>query len=85
MVVPKCHSKSLKERTDEESQKLTLLHSNELHGNFLDLPPEEIEKNGRPIEVATKAPDVLEEYFKVHESLKLDGEARLLIRNAPCD
>ena len=48
-------------------------------GEFLDLPPEEIEKNGRPIEVATKAPNILEEYFKDHEYLKLDGEPRLII------
>ena len=48
-------------------------------GEFLDLPQEEIEKNGRPIEVATKAPNLLEEYFKDHESIKLDGEQRLII------
>ncbi|MBR2845808.1 MAG: bifunctional metallophosphatase/5'-nucleotidase [Solobacterium sp.] len=52
-------------------------------GEFLDLPQEEIAKNGRPIEVASKAPNVLEEYFKDHESLKLDGEPRLIIRNTP--
>lgn len=50
-------------------------------GDFLDLPHEEIEKNGRPIEVATKAPNLLEEYFKDHESIKLDGEQRLIIHN----
>lgn len=49
-------------------------------GDFLDLPHEEIEKNGRPIEVATNAANVLEEYFKDHESLKYDGEKRLVIR-----
>lgn len=48
-------------------------------GDFLDLPSEEIEKNGRPIEVATKAPNLLEEYFKDHESIKLDDERRLII------
>ncbi len=48
-------------------------------GDFLDLPGEEIEKNGRPIEVATKAPNLLEEYFKDHESIKLDDEQRLII------
>ena len=50
-------------------------------GDFLDLPHEEIEKNGRPVEVATKAPNILEEYFKDHDSIKLDGEPRLIIRN----
>ena len=45
----------------------------------LDLTPEEIEKNGRPIEVATKAPNLLEEYFKDHKRIKYDGEPRLII------
>ena len=45
----------------------------------LDLPLEDIRKNGRPIEVATKAPNILEEYFRDHENLKLDGEPRLVI------
>ena len=49
-------------------------------GDFLDLPLEEIAKNGRPIEVATKAPNILEEYFKDHENIKLDDEPRLIIR-----
>ena len=49
-------------------------------GDFLDLPHEEIEKNGRPIEIATNAPNVLEEYFRDHESLKLVGGKRLIIR-----
>ena len=46
----------------------------------LDLTPEEIEKNGKPVEAATNAPNVLEEYFRSHESVKLDGEKRLVIR-----
>ena len=49
-------------------------------GDFLDLPHEEIEKNGRPIEVATNAPTVIEEYFRDHDHLELDGEKRLIIR-----
>ena len=49
-------------------------------GDFLDLPHDEIEKNGRPIEVATKVQNVLGEYFMDHEYLKLDGEPRLIIR-----
>lgn len=69
-----------KEVTDEDlftvvMQKYFFENSNDC----LDLPLEEIEKNGRPIEVATKAPNVLEEYFKDHESIKLDGKARLII------
>ena len=54
-----------------------------LFNNFkdcLDLTLEEIEKNGRPVEVATSAPNVLEEYFRDHEILKLDGGKRLVIR-----
>lgn len=47
--------------------------------DFLDLSHEEIAKNGRPIEVATKAPNILEEYFKDHDYIKLDGEPRLII------
>jgi hypothetical protein len=45
----------------------------------LDLTLKEIEKNGRPIEVATKAPNILEEYFKDHKKIKYDGEQRLII------
>ena len=50
-----------------------------MKSNF-DLSPEEIEKNGKAIEAATNAPNVLEEYFRSHENLKLDGEPRLIIR-----
>ncbi|MBQ9036730.1 MAG: hypothetical protein IJ115_04695 [Erysipelotrichaceae bacterium] len=38
-----------------------------------------LKMNGRPIEVATKAPNILEEYFKDHDYIKLDGEPRLII------
>ena len=48
-------------------------------GKFLDLSIEEVEKNGKPEEAATQAPNVLEEYFSRHEILKLDGEPRLII------
>lgn len=48
-------------------------------GEFLDIRPEEIEKNGKPEEAATRTPNVLQEYFSQHELLKLDGEARLII------
>ncbi len=51
-------------------------------GECIDFPQEEIAKNGRPVEAAAKAPNVLEEYFKDHEFLKLGGEARLIIRTA---
>ncbi|MBR0474943.1 MAG: hypothetical protein IJJ19_08065 [Erysipelotrichaceae bacterium] len=47
--------------------------------DFLDISHEEIAMNGRPIEVATKAPNILEEYFKDHDYIKLDGEPRLII------
>ena len=48
-------------------------------GKFLNLSIEEVEKNGKPEEAATQAPNVLEEYFTRHELLKLDGEPRLII------
>lgn len=46
---------------------------------FLDISPEDVEKNDKPEEAATHAPNVLEEYFSQHELLKLDGEPRLII------
>ena len=46
---------------------------------FLNLSAEEVEKNGAPEEIATHAPNVLQEYFTQHELLKLDGEPRLII------
>ena len=48
-------------------------------GDYLDLKAEEIEKNGKPEEAATRTPNVLQEYFSRHEPLKLDGEPRLII------
>ena len=48
--------------------------------NSFDLTLDEIEKNGKPVEIATDAPSVLEEYFNDHPKLKLDGEPRLIIR-----
>ncbi len=48
-------------------------------GTFLDIQRDEIEKNGKPLEVATKCPNVLEEYFTAHDLVKLDGEPRLII------
>ena len=47
---------------------------------FLNLPLEEIDKNGKPVEVATNSRNVLEEYFRSHKNIKLDDEARLIIR-----
>ena len=46
---------------------------------FLNLDPDEVKQNGQPIEAATHAPNVLEEYFARHELVKLDGEPRLII------
>ena len=47
--------------------------------DFLGLTAEEIEKNGKPEEAASRTPNVLEEYLSQHELLKLDGEPRLII------
>ena len=46
---------------------------------FLDISIEELEKNGKAIEVATKIMNVLEEYFTSHEHVEYDGEQRLII------
>ena len=46
----------------------------------LGLSLEEVEKNGRPGELATDLSNVLEENLTNHETLKLDGEPRLIIR-----
>ena len=48
-------------------------------GEFLNISLDEVAKNGQPLEVATKCPNVLEEYFTSHELVKLDGEPRLII------
>lgn len=49
-----------------------------MDSNF-DLSPEDVAKNGKAIEVATSATNVMEEYFSSHPKLKLDGEPRLII------
>ena len=47
--------------------------------DFLDVRPDEIENNGKPLEVATNEANVLQEYFSSHEHLEIDGEQRLII------
>ena len=47
--------------------------------DFLNISIEEVSKNGQPLEIATKCPNVLEEYFTSRELVKLDGEPRLII------
>jgi hypothetical protein len=47
--------------------------------SFLGLTHEELEKNGKAEEAASRASNVLEEYFTRHELLKYDGEPRLII------
>ena len=58
-------------------KKLTILHSNDLHGDFL---AEEIEQNGQPIQLARDAANVLEEYLESHTITKKDEEPRLVIK-----
>ena len=48
-------------------------------GEFLNISLDEVKKNGTPLEVATKSPNVLEEYFTSNDIVKLDGEPRLII------
>ena len=45
----------------------------------LDLPLEEVEKNRKGIQIASEAPNVLEEYFNSHPLIGLDGTPRLVI------
>lgn len=46
---------------------------------FMGISAEEIEKNGHPKELASKAQNVLREYLSSHDFIKLDGEQRLLL------
>ena len=48
-------------------------------GDCLDLRREEIERNGKPIEVASNLPNVLEEYFASHPLIEYDDLPRLII------
>ena len=45
----------------------------------MGIPTEEVEKNGAPVQLAMSAANVLEEYLKRHDFIKLDGEPRLVI------
>ena len=45
----------------------------------MDLSLEEVEKNGKGKQVASEAPNVLEEYFISHPLIKLDDTPRLVI------
>ena len=47
--------------------------------SFLNLRHEELERNGKATEVASRAANVLEEYFSTHELIRHDGEPRLII------
>ena len=47
--------------------------------SFLGLTHEELEKDVKSMEAASRTANVLEEYFTRHELLKLDGEPRLII------
>ena len=46
---------------------------------YMDLIPEEVEQNGKAIEVASDAPNVLEAYFSSHPLVELKGTPRLII------
>ena len=47
--------------------------------SFLDVPHEEVQKNGPARKAATLAKNVLEEYFVAHELITFDSERRLLV------
>ena len=50
---------------------------------FLNIPVDEVKANGRPMEVATKSANVLQEYLDPHEHIEIDGEKRLIIHEKP--
>ncbi|MBQ6439080.1 MAG: bifunctional metallophosphatase/5'-nucleotidase [Mogibacterium sp.] len=50
----------------------------------LNIPLDEIEKNGPPVQLAMSAANVLEEYMMSQEFIKLDGEPRLIIHTDNC-
>ena len=58
-------------------KKLTLLHSNDLHGNFLAA---EVEANGKARIVSTSCMDVVEDYLSNHQHLDSEGKGRLIVR-----
>ena len=45
----------------------------------LDLSREEVEKNKKPVKIASDAPNVLEEYFIAHPLIELDGVPRVVV------
>ena len=45
----------------------------------LDLSREEVEKNKKPVKIASDASNVLEEYFVAHPLIELDGVPRVVI------
>ena len=47
--------------------------------DHLNIQLDEVKKNGQPLEVATKAANVLQEYFDRHDHLEIDSEKRLAI------
>ena len=69
-----------KEIGDDELVSLAMdgYHFNSI-GDFLDIQHNEIEKNGKPLEVATNVVNVLQEYLSSHDHLEIDGEQRLVI------
>lgn len=40
---------------------------------------EEVEKNKKPVKIASDAPNVLEEYFIAHPLIELDGVPRVVV------
>ena len=69
-----------KEIGDDELVSLAMdgYHFNSI-GDFLDIQPDEIEKNSKPLEVATNVVNVLQEFLSSHDHLEIDGEQRLVI------
>ena len=69
-----------KEVSDSDLFTVVLQNYHYLNMNTaLDLSREEVEKNKKPVKIASDAPNVLEEYFIAHPLIELDGVPRVVV------
>ena len=69
-----------KEVSDSDLFTVVLQNYHYLNMNTaLDLSREEVEKNKKPVKIASDAPNVLEEYFIAHPLIELDGVLRVVV------
>lgn len=71
---------------DVQDDDMFLVALEEYHYNLMEMnlgiPREEVEQNAQPVQMAIKASNVLIEYLSGHESVKLNGQPRLVIHEA---